>query len=119
MKRSRFSSKKLNPSYPGWYFFVDYLVDFHDERYERAWTHAQLIHVEGMIWHPIVRAAALGMLGRRAEAIPHIDELRRLKPEFAERPRDYIKRLLVLPEHVDMIWHGLLEAGIQDRLPQH
>ena len=107
-------ARRLNPQFPSWYFFVNYLADFHNENYENAWVNAQLIHVEGTLWHPLLRAAVLGKLGRADEAKPLVDELLQIKPEFRERPREYLRRLFVIDEHVDMIWDGLLRAGIQD-----
>jgi len=105
-------AKRLNPHYPGWYFFINYVVNFHNEQYELAWADTQLIHVEGLLWHPIFRAAVLGKLSRVDEAKPFIDELLQIKTDFRQRPREYIRRLFVTDEHVDMIWDGLLKAGI-------
>lgn len=107
-------AKQLNPQFPGWYFFIDYVIDFHNKQYEQAWADAQLIHVEGLLWHPILRAAALGKLGRPGEAKSYIEELLLIKPDFLQQPREYIRRLFVTDEHVDMIWDGLEKAGIQD-----
>ncbi len=105
-------AKRLNPQYPGWYFFANYLVDFHNEDYEQAWADAQMIHIEGVLWHPLLRAAVLGKLGRTGEAKPYLEELLQIKPDFLQRPREYLKRLFVTEEHVDMVWDGLLKAGI-------
>ena len=55
---------------------------------------------------------ALGKLGRTDEARPLIEELLRLKPDFSRRPQEYIRRLFVTDEHVDMVWDGLAKAGI-------
>ncbi len=57
-------AKQLNPHYPSWYHFVDYVIHFRHEQYEEAWTEALKIHVEGVLWHPLLRAAVLGKLGR-------------------------------------------------------
>jgi adenylate cyclase len=108
------AAKERNPRFPGWYLFVDYLIDFKNERYEQVWVHAQRMYLKGLIWHPILRAAVLGMLGRMEEAHPYIEELQQIKPEFKARPHDFLRRLLVTDEHVEMIWDGLLKAGIQD-----
>ena len=106
-------AKRLNPHFPGWYYFIDYLANFRGENYEGAWANALLIHVEGTIWHPVLRAAVLGKLGRGDEAGPYIQELLELKPDFIARPADYMKPLIVTDDHVDMVWDGLVEAGIQ------
>jgi adenylate cyclase len=105
-------AKQLNPHYPGWYHLINYWVHFGNEQYEEAWTEAQKIHVEGLLWHPLFRASILGKLGRVKEAEAYINELLQIKPEFPKRPREYIKLLFVLDAHVEMIWDGLVKAGL-------
>ena len=107
-------AKKLNPHYPGWYHFVDYLVQFSNERYEEAWDEVQNIHIEGLFWHPLLRCAILGKLGRIKEAAVYVDELVQMKPEFPKRPREYLKLLFVTEKHVEMIWDGLYMAGMRE-----
>ena len=107
-------AKKLNPHYPGWYHFANYLVHLGNERYEEAWEEAQNIHIEGLYWHPIIRAAILGKIGRVKEAEVYIDEISQMKPEFSEHPKEYLKLLFVTDKHVEMIWDGLQKAGIRD-----
>ena len=106
------NARRLNPHYPSWYHLIDYLADFCDEKYEEAWRLAQLVHMDGLLWHPLIRVAALGKLGRAKDAKPHIDELLEIKPDFTERPGEYIRPLIVTDEHVDMILDGLQKAGI-------
>ena len=100
-------AKRLNPQYPGWFFWVDFVINFHSEQYEDAWANARLIETPGLIWEPLTRAAALGMLGRADEAQPFVEKLLQLKPDFKENARDYIGRLFVTDEHVDMVCNGL------------
>ncbi len=107
-------AKRLNPHYPSWYHFVDYLIHFRHERYAEAWSEALKIHVEGVLWHPLLRAAVLGKLGRTTEARDYLNELLRMRPDFPERPRDIIRLIFVLDEHIDMIWDGLRRAGLDD-----
>ena len=107
-------AKLLNPHYPGWYHFIDYMIHFAHKKYEKAWSFAQMIHVEGLYLHPLFRAATLGKLGRKKEAQPYLHELLRLKPAFASRYQEYLRPLFVTPRHVDMIWDGLRKAGIEE-----
>ena len=107
-------AKKLNPHYPGWYHFANYLVHFGNERYEEAWAEAQKIHIEGLFWHPILRAAILGKLERVKEAAVFIDELVQMKPEFPKRSKEYLKLLFITDKHVQMIWDGLQKAGMRE-----
>ncbi len=107
-------AKVLNPHYPGWYHFVNYLVYFGNEQYEKAWAEAQKIHIEGLVWHWILRASILGKLGRTKEAKVYTDELLQIKPEFPKRPKEYIKMLFAIDKHVEMIWDGLYRAGMRE-----
>ena len=107
-------AKQLNPHYPGWYHFVNYLAHFGNERYEEAWTAAKKIHVEGLFWHPLFRASILGKLGRTKEAKAYINELLQIKPDFPKRPKEYIKLLFAIEKHVEMIWDGLYKAGMRE-----
>ncbi len=106
-------AKRLNPHYPGWYHFVDYVAYFAHEQYNEAWAEAQKIHIEGLLWHPILRAAILGKLGRVKEAEVHVKELLQIKPDFPNRPREYIRLLFVIDKHVEMILDGLVKAGLE------
>ena len=106
-------AKKLNPHYPSWYHFANYLVHFGNERYEEAWAEGQNIHIEGLFWHPVLRAAILGKLGRVKEAEVYIDELVQMKPDFPKRPIETIRLLFVTDKHIEMIWDGLQKAGMR------
>ena len=105
---------KLNPHYPGWYHFIYYVVNYANENYQEAWTEVQRINIEGLLWHPLLRTAILGKLGRVEEARVYIDDLLQMKPEFPENPREYIRPLFVTDKHVEMIWDGLRKAGIEE-----
>ena len=107
-------AKKLNPHYPSWYHFVNYLIRFQNEQYEEAWADTRMIHMKGTTYHPLFRAAVLGKLGRTEDAEIYVNELLEVKPEFLKRPREIIKRLFVLDEHVEMIWDGLQKAGMRE-----
>jgi hypothetical protein len=74
---------------------VNYLVYYGKAQYEEAWTETQKIHVEGLLWHPLFRAAVLGKLGSVKEAQVYIDELLQIKPEFPKRPREVAPHLTV------------------------
>ncbi len=107
-------AKLLNPHYPSWYHFVNYLVRFGNAQYEAAWEEAQKIHMKGTWLHPLFRAAVLGKLGRAEKAKPSVNELLSTKPDFLKRPREIIKLLFVLDQHVEMIWDGLCKAGMRE-----
>lgn len=64
--------------------------------------------------HPLFRASVLGKLGRIEEAAVYLNELLEIKPDFLKRPREIIKLLFVLDEHVEIIWDGLCKAGLRE-----
>jgi adenylate cyclase len=105
-------AQRLNRHYPSWYHFVDYLIYFRHKRYAQAWPEALKIHAEGVLWHPLLRAAALGKLGRTEEARGYLYELLEMRPDFPARSREIIRLIFVLDEHIDMIWDGLRKAGM-------
>ena len=103
-------AKKLNPHYPGWYHFIDFLVAYSNGEYEKAWVEVQKVHVDGQYLHPLFRAAILGTLGNYKQAKPYLEELVELAPDFRENPYDYLYPLLVTEKHVDLFWNGLNKA---------
>ena len=62
---------------------------------------------------PLIRAAVLGQLDRRAEAKKAVDELLALVPDFKRRGPILIRRLAYLDEHVEMLLEGLRKAGLE------
>lgn len=107
-------AKQLNPHYPSWYHFVNYLVHFKNGAFEKAWIEAQRIEVKGLVWHSLLRASVLGKLGRIKEGSAFLDDLVQMKPEFPKRPHEYIRALVVLDKHVEMICDGLYKAGLKN-----
>lgn len=110
-------AKFLNPNFPGWYNFPEYVIDFNNAQYDLAWKKAQQIYVGGLLWEPLLRAAVLGKLERTDEAKPFIEELLRIKPDFRQKPREYIRPLFVTDVHVNMMWDGLMKAGLDEEAP--
>ena len=106
-------AKRLNPQYPGFYLFVDFLINLVNGDFEQAWEDAQLIRLPGLFYQPVFRAASLGMLDRIEDARPYLEELLEIKPDFLQRPREYLRLVFVTDEHVEKIWEGLLRAGIE------
>ena len=47
---------------------VDYLIHIRQGLYAQAWTEALKIHIDGLLWHPLLQAAVLGKLERINDA---------------------------------------------------
>lgn len=76
------------------------------------WTIKEiLVHV--IFWDPLIRAAVLGQLGRQAQANEARDELLTLVPDFSDRGRGLIQRIVYLDENVELLLDGLRNAGLK------
>jgi hypothetical protein len=50
--------------------------------YERAWDEAQRFNTPGFFWDALIRATALGQLGRRTDAEKASAEVLTIMPDF-------------------------------------
>ena len=87
--------------------------DYRQGEYERALIEAERFNTPDFFWDPLIRAAVLGQLDRRAEAKKAVNELFALVPEFKSRGPILIRRLAYLDEHVDLLLEGLRKAGLE------
>ena len=82
--------------------------------YENALAEALKFNYPELFWDPLVRAAALGRLGRHDEAKTAVGQLLKLEPDFATRGRLLISRYVKVDDLVDTIIEGLRQAGLAD-----
>jgi hypothetical protein len=104
---------RLNPHHPGWYHYVSFTYHYFRGEYDAALVDAEKFNTPELFWDPLVRTAVYGQLDNKSEAEKAASELLTLVPDFEPRGRSLIQRMVFLGEHVDMIWDGLLRAGIQ------
>ena len=81
---------QLNPHHPGWFHFLQWLRAFTKRDYERALVSAYRVDTPGNFWDPLLRAATLGKLGRKEEAIQAYHQLVARRPDFAARHDHYL-----------------------------
>ena len=105
---------KLNPYHPSWFHLATYMNCYRRGEYENALVEALKFNFPDLYLDPMMRAAALGKLGREAEAKTAIGQLLILEPEFAARGRQLVGRYVKVDELVDQIVDGLREAGLAD-----
>jgi adenylate cyclase len=103
---------KLNPYYPGWFHLVPYLNVYQQGRYEEAYQHALKFQAPHIFWDPLLRAAALGQLGREREARAAVDELLTLKPDFHTSGPSLMEIYVKTRSQVDGLLEGLQQAGL-------
>lgn len=102
---------RLSPHYPGWYHLAGFLNLYRTGAYEEAWQEALCINTPGLYLDPLARAAALGQLGRAAEATGALEALQLLLPDRGIGLRAFMCRTLFSDGNVDMLLDGLRKSG--------
>ncbi|MGD8775532.1 MAG: hypothetical protein PVF76_16820 [Syntrophobacterales bacterium] len=105
---------KLNPYYPSWFHMAPYMDHYRRGEYENAFAKAMKFNYPELHLDPMMRAAALGQLGRGDEARAAVGELLELVPDFATRGRLLISRYVKVDDLVNKIIEGLRKAGLAD-----
>jgi adenylate cyclase len=102
----------LNPCGPAW-FHAGYVVDhLLQNDYERALAVTRTYHPFISFWDEVMIAAILGQLGRADEARPHVEAIRKQKPDLAGRARELMRRGLKIEDLVEDLVDGLRRAGL-------
>ena len=65
-----------------------------------------------MFWDPLIRAAALGQMGRFDEAKSAVEQLLKIEKDFKTRGRGLISRYAKADKIIDKIVEGLRKAGM-------
>ncbi len=90
-------------------FFSYYL----QERYEDAYQEALAFQMPQFFWDPLLRAAALGRLGREPEGARAVSELLDLRPDFPAAGPFLISCYAKFPNLVADLLDGLRLAGLK------
>lgn len=107
-------ARMLNPQLSSQYYIITSLNYYRKGEFERAYSESLNVKTPGLFWEPLVNAAVLGQIGRTKDAQPYLQKLLSLQPNFKDRGRDLIRRLLFSEENVDMVYEGLQKAGFPD-----
>jgi len=107
----------LNPYHPAWLQGALCLYAYNQGDYVHALTILERANMPDLFWLPLIRAAALGRLGRTQEAKMAIAELVRLKPDIVSRCRELIGRLVKIEDLINKLHKGLQEAGLDTGKP--
>jgi adenylate cyclase len=103
---------ELNPHYPGWFHMAPYFHLFLQERYEEAYQEARAFQMPQVFWDPLLRAAALGRLGREPEGAQAVAELLQLRPDFSTHGRFLIGCYVKVDYLTDTLLDGLRRADL-------
>ncbi|MCL4501053.1 MAG: hypothetical protein M1438_04255 [Deltaproteobacteria bacterium] len=104
---------QLNPHYPGWFHMATFFYLFLQERCEEAYQEAMAFQMPQLFWDPLLRAAALGRLGRDQEGAQALAELLQLRPDFPAAAPFLISCYAKFPNLVDNLLDGLCLAGLK------
>jgi adenylate cyclase len=104
----------LNPYHPSWFHLVTYMNHYRLEEYEKAFEEALKFNCPELFWDPVIRAAALGRMGREQQAKVAVGELLELVPDFRTQGREMIRHYVKVEGLVDKLIGGLREAGLAD-----
>jgi adenylate cyclase len=105
---------KLNPYHPSWFHLAPYMDYYRRGESENALAEAQKFNFPGLYLDPMMRAAALGQLGRQEEAKTAVSQLLKLVPDFATCGQQLISRYVKVDALVGQIIEGLQKAGLSD-----
>jgi len=103
---------KLNPYHPTWFHLAFYMDFYRRGQFENAVAEAMKFNYPGLYLDPMMRAAALGQMGRQNEAKTEAAKLLELEPDFPAKGRRLISRYVKVDELVDKIIDGLQKAGL-------
>lgn len=103
---------ELNPHYPGWFRIAPYFYFYHQGRYMEALQEAQQFQMPQFFWDRLLRAAALGQLGREREAAQAVVELLQLKQDFSTNGPFLIGCYVKFKDLTDALLDGLRKAGL-------
>jgi tetratricopeptide (TPR) repeat protein len=102
-----------NPFHPAWFRAVYVIGHLLRSDYDAALADTRKHLPFISFWDDVLQAAILGKLGRVGEASPHVDRLRRSKPDFEERARELFGRALKIEPLVDDLVDGLRAVGMR------
>jgi adenylate cyclase len=103
---------KLNPYHPSWFHLAPFMCHYHRSEYENAYSEALKFNFPELYLDPMMRAAALGQLGRQKEAKKAIEQLLKMEPNFRHRAHRMIGRYVKVDDLIDKIIVGLQKAGL-------
>ena len=106
---------ELNRHHPGWYHLTVVHHQYRKGDYEAALQTAKKINLPEFHWAQLMIAAACGMLGRREEAHPAIELLRKYNAPFLDlnNVRDDIEKWLTDKDDVEQLLVGLQKVGLK------
>ena len=85
-------AKQLNPIHPGWYWYADFYNAYRQGDYRGALSFALKVNLPGHWVAHAAMAACYGQLGERDAASKALQDLLKLRPDFAATARKVIEK---------------------------
>ncbi|MBM9604346.1 tetratricopeptide repeat protein [Desulfopila inferna] len=104
---------RLNPYYRPMVHYALWAVCLRRGDCEGAYIETTEIRRNVCFWHPLAKAATLGLCGRIEEGRTHAEELLRIKPDFPERCNILLQRYIKFDEITECLVTGLERVGIK------
>jgi adenylate cyclase len=104
---------RINPRFPGFYYFTLYHIHAVAGDYEQAAADAERLGLPDLFWMHAKAATAYGHLGRPDDARAAVKKLLALYPDFGEKAREELESIYwPNPEYIDRYIDGLRKAGL-------
>lgn len=104
-------AQQLNPLHPGWYYFSFARYHYDQREYEALLADVQKVGMPDFYWTHLLRAAALGQLGR-PEAATSLARIYKLKPQFSAAVE--LTKWNAAPDDHAHLMEGLRRAGLSE-----
>jgi TolB-like protein len=105
-------ARSLNPHHPGWYWFVPILDAYNRHDYRAALEFALKVNMPGFWRTQCALAICYGQLGELQPARAALQELLKIRPNFAIAPRDELEKWHDAAL-IDNMLDGLRKAGLE------
>jgi TolB-like protein/cytochrome c-type biogenesis protein CcmH/NrfG len=106
------SAMQLNPNCPGYFYFARCCNGYRQGKYAEVLEASARVNMPRYFHTHAMRAAALGQLGRREDALKAVKDLLALRPDFAAAARqEYAK--WYDSELIEQLIDGLRKAGLE------
>lgn len=112
-------AEPLMPSPPRWFYMIYASAHYQSGEYDQVIEDLSRWNDEGndVQWH-MHKAAALGQMGKIAEARREVDRMNELFPAFAEDPIGEMRKFMFSEDVVTKFYEGLKKAGLQAELEE-
>jgi TolB-like protein/tetratricopeptide (TPR) repeat protein len=106
-------AKQLNPHHPGWYWYADVYRAYSQGDFRGAIGSVLRANMPGHWGFHAMLAAAYGQLGELDAAGKALNELLRLRPNFAALVRGEFEKWCWTTEYAELFVDGLRKAGLE------